>query len=148
MNDSLQLITYLRDAVKDPEVIQMLRAPTSMPRQYADMVDRLETRYYQKRLIHHTCIMALVNGPHIKNNSHQEYTHLADNVRNNLSILEETGQPDVMAIWTSIIIKQTNRKAQEEWIKYSKTTKGVPDIDKLQAFLDEQVEITRSSAPS
>ena len=91
--------------------------------------------------------MAIVNAPTIKNGYYTELCSFIDNLEHNLSSVTDSGQHTIEAVCTSIVTSKLNKRLEEEWLKYSDDTKGVPEIKTLVAFLKMQLNyIPKTSA--
>ncbi len=60
--DNHEKLTYLRQAITDPDVSQLLSTTTIAPGQYDELVDTLQKRYDKKRIIHQHHVMALISA--------------------------------------------------------------------------------------
>ncbi len=129
----------MREAIKDTEVTPLLYRATESEDQYRELVSILKDRYDQRRLIHRTYTMSIVNAPVIKQGNYTEFCSFIDNLEHNLSSLTDSGQHTIDAVWTSIITTKLSKRLEEEWLKYSDDTKDVPDISTLLAFLKRQL---------
>ena len=138
--DDNQKLTYLREAIKDPQVTPLLFRATETAGQYQELVTILKERYDQRRLIHQAHTMAIVNAPVIKHGNHVELCSFIDNLEHSLSSLVDSGQHTIEAVWTSIVAGKLNKRLEEEWLKYSDDTKKVPEIKTMVEFLKKQLQ--------
>jgi len=138
LNDN-QKLTYLREAIKDPEVTPLLYRATELDGQYEELVAILKERYDKQRFIHQTHALAIVNAPTIKQGNYTELCSFIDNLEHSLSSLTDSGQHTIEAVWTSIVTSKLNKRLEEEWLKYSDDTKDVPNIKTLVTFLKKQL---------
>ncbi len=83
--DDTQKLTYLREAIKDTEVTPLLYRATESEDQYRELVSILKDRYDQRRLIHRTYTMSIINAPVIKQGNYTELCSFIDNLEHNLS---------------------------------------------------------------
>ena len=135
-----QKLTYLREAIKDPQVTPLLFRAIETAGQYQVLVTILKERYDQRRLIHQAHTTAIVNAPMIKHDNHVELCSFIDNLEHSLSSLIDFGQHTIEAVWTSIVAGKLNKTLEEEWLRYSDDTKNVPEIKTLIKFLKKNMQ--------
>ena len=136
-------LTYLREAIKDSKVTPLLHRTTSSSTQYEDLLGQLLIeRYDQKRLIHQTYSMALIDCAHIKQGSHDELCMFIDTVEHNISSMRDTKQYDFRAFLTSILSNKLCKKLQESWLSFCRDNKEVPDVSMHLKFLKDNMRTT------
>ena len=89
--DNTQKLTYLREAIYRPEVTPLLFRATATSSQYKELVTLLKECYDQKRLIHRTHAMSIVDAAALKQGHHEEFCALVDNLKHSISSLKDCG---------------------------------------------------------
>ena len=147
--DNAQKLTSLREAIKDPKATPLLLRATTTSSQYDDLISLLKDRYDQRRLIHRTHTMAIVECPSLKQGSHEELCSFVDTLEHSINSLKDAGQYNIGSILTSILSRKLTKRLQESWLHFSHDNKEVPDISSLICFLKERIHTTpvSTSAP-
>jgi len=144
--DNHEKLTYLRQAITDPDAAQLLSTTTISPGQYDELVDTLQKRYDKKRIIHQHHVLALINCSSVKHDTHKELCAFIDTFSLNIRALENAKQFDAESILTSIATYKLPKVITDRWSLHTRDTKTVPKIKDLLAFLTEHVNSTASAS--
>ena len=139
-------LTYLRAAIKDKRVSDILNSTMAAPGEYDQLITDLKQRYDQRRQIHETHVMAIVKHPSIKGETRDELQSLRDMLHTNIRGLRNMDQFDAGAILTSLTVNKFTKRLRESWLEHTEDTKQVPDVDKLIKFLDRKIQARSSTA--
>ncbi len=144
--DNHEKLTYLRQAITDPDASQLLSTTTIAPGQYDELVDTLQKRYDKKRIIHQHHVMALINCQAVKHDTHKELCAFIDTFSLNIRALENAKQFDAESILTSIATSKLPKVITDRWSLHTRDTKDVPKVKDLLAFLTEHANSTATAS--
>ncbi len=133
-------LTYLRSAIKDPQVSPLLFSAIESENHYEDMIALLKQRYDKRRLIHKNYAVSLVDWTPLTKESKSDFRALTDRTRNSLQGLQNMGQYDICSFLTSLYAYKLPKITQTAWEQHIKYTKDVLPITKLLEFLEERSE--------
>ena len=84
-------LTYLRAAIKDKRVSDILNSTTAAPGEYDQLITDLKQHYDQRRQIHETHMMAIAKYPSIKGETRDELQSLHDILHTSIRGLRNMG---------------------------------------------------------
>ncbi len=127
-------LTYLRSAIKDPQVSPLLFSAIESENHYEDMIALLKQRYDKRHLIHKNYAVSLVDWTPLTKESKGDFQALTDRTRNSLQGLQNMGQYDICSFLTSLYTYKLPKITQTAWKQHTKHTKDVLPITKLLEF--------------
>ena len=147
--DSTKL-SYLRNAIKDPEAELLLHPSIDGPSSYQLLVKELHHRYERTKRIHRQLVDKLWNLPTAKYNL-SDMRKLTDAATSVIDCLKATGHFNIEDVCTSLIYSRMPYKAQTAWDEKEPKTTKVQPYTKILEFMSDKCDILadhQSSTPS
>ena len=127
-------LAYLRDSIRDPDTCALLYCGTENDGYYDKMVDVLQQRFNQTRVIHANHCRTLADMKSVKHNR-ADLTKFANSVYTAVSGLKHTGQFDASPIITSLVVSALPKQLQEDWEERTEGSKQVPEAEDFVDFV-------------
>ena len=140
-------LAYLRDAIRDPAVKDLLFSGAERGRLYEEVVAVLQQRFEKKRTVHATYCQRLVNLT-LPKATRADIHQFIDHARSNMAALKYTGQDNLEAFLTLMFLARIPKSLQIEWEVHSKATLKVPPVGELLDFLSFRADVLASSTAS
>ena len=131
---NLNKLAYLRDAIQDPETRSLLFSSAEHDGMYNKVVALHHERFDRRREVHANYCKILTSIGQVKSTK-AELTQLADTLTRTISGLKHTGQYDLDAFLTSVLVSSIAKPLQIEWEVQSQDQKKVPPIDEFVKFV-------------
>ena len=131
---NLNKLAYLRDAIQDPETRSLLFSSAEHDGMYNEVIALLHERFDRRREVHANYCKILTSIGQMKSTK-AELTQLADTLTRTISGLKHTGQYDLDAFLTSVLVSSIAKPLQIEWEVQSQDQKKVPPIDEFVKFI-------------
>ena len=147
--DSTKL-SYLRNAIKDPDADTLLYPSIDGPDSYHILVKELHHRYERTKKIHRQLVDKLWNLPTAKYNL-SEMRKLMDASTSIINCLKATGHFNIEDVCTSLIYSRMPYKAQAAWDDEKPKTNKVKPYQKLLEFMSDKCDTLadhQSATPS
>ncbi len=109
-------LTYLRSAIKDPQVSPLLFSAIEFKNHYED----LKQRYDKRRLIHKNYAVSLVDWTPLTKESKGDFRALTDRTCNSLQGLQNMGQYAICSFLTSLYAYKLPKITQTAWEQRTK----------------------------
>ena len=136
--DSTKL-SYLRNAIKDPEAEILLHPSIDGPDSYQLLVKELHHRYERTKKIHRQLVDKLWNLPTAKYTL-SDMRRLTDAATSVIDCLKATGHFNIEDVCTSLIYSKMPYKAQTAWDDEKPKTSKVKPYTKILEFMSDKCD--------
>ena len=140
-------LSYLRNAIKDPEASIILNPSIDGPDTYSKIVRELQHRYERTKKIHRELVDKLVHLPAAKHNS-TDLRRLVDATVNCIDCLETTGHFNLEAVISSLLYSKLPYKLQINWDDDQPADNVVQPYEKLVEYVTRKAFTLADHKPS
>ena len=129
-------LSYLRQAIKDPEAAVILNPSIDGPDTYGRLIKELQLRYRRTKRIHRNLVEKLVQLPPAKYTS-SDLRKLVDTTTNSIECLQTTGYFSMETFLASLTYSKLPYKLQVDWDKDQPDTNTVMPYSKLLEYVSK-----------
>ena len=136
LNSTTKLV-FLRQAMDDPALQDLLCCETEGGDFYGEMIEVLSKRFDKPRDLHVIHCRTLADLQPVRHNK-QDLNQLADTVFTAITGILRNGQENIKAVATSLVVSVLPKQLRTEWETKTETSKQVPDIFEWIEFVRQK----------